>query len=139
MRVIIWTIVGLILLFSVSNSYLSSNLSYAGTLSSYALQATLQSGDKIPIVVAASGANGNINWYSLQALTTSAINWTNLQLVQQSSAGVNWTFLDPNTGGINWYKVSDQATSTNIACWKSNGQLGKCITSISGVNCTTCG
>ena len=93
---------------------------------------------------------GGINWTSInsaqtistalasQAAKSSNINWSDIQAQEVGKAGVNWTFQPNNTDGVNWTAVSNNAATNNIPCWKSNGQLGKCGTSISGVNCTAC-
>lgn len=94
---------------------------------------------------------GGINWQSVNAssqginwseipkvVTNQAINWNDILNVQATSAGVNWNYLETTSGGINWVKVSNNAASTNIVCWNTRGQLGRCGTSVSGVNCTAC-
>lgn len=84
---------------------------------------------------------GGINWNDLPTLykvNNYAVNWNDIQGVQQSSTGVNWNFMETTSGGINWTKVSNGATASNIVCWKSTGQLGKCTTGVSGVGCTAC-
>jgi hypothetical protein len=78
-----------------------------------------------------------INWASVTGITGDAINWTNVQLEQVGVTGVNWTN-QSLVGGVNWTAISNNAAASNITCWKSNGQLGKCGTSVSGVNCTAC-
>lgn len=85
----------------------------------------------------ASFLNSGINWTGAN-LTNSGINWNDIKAVQVSTAGVNWNFLDPISGGINWYNLANNATAAKIVCWKSNGQLGVCGTSVSGVSCTAC-
>lgn len=82
---------------------------------------------------------GGVNWTALPlVIPNQSTNWTDFQLQQSSTAGVNWYFLDNKTGGTNWYAVADGAAATDVACWKANGQLGKCTTSITGVLCATC-
>lgn len=82
---------------------------------------------------------GGINWQSIpSAEPGTSINWTNNQLIQQTSAGVNWNFANPSTDGINWYTVANGATTADLMCWKGNGQPGHCNTSITGVICATC-
>lgn len=169
----------------------------ADKLSAYPFKTSLGNSDFFPIV--ASGANANVNWQYLQALTTSAINWTALPLSVQSgninwasvnalgpinnggmnwsdinriakinSGGINWSNTNilgtinngginwqnnvvtgqtitgvnwnafTNSTGINWAVMSNNATAATLMCWKSNGQPGKCATSVSGVLCTAC-
>lgn len=48
------------------------------------------------------------------------------------------TITIPDITGNLITSMSTSIPSTNIACWTSTGQLGKCTTSISGVNCSTC-
>ena len=79
--------------------------------------------------------NGGLNWGYIPA---AGVNWTNIQAVAQSSAGVNWQAIDPNTGQVNWQYLASGATTADIMCWKSNGQPGHCTTSISGVLCASC-
>lgn len=84
---------------------------------------------------------GAVNWNNVNALTTinnGSINWTNLQVAASTANGVNWTLVSPTVEGINWYVAANGATATTIACWKANGQLGKCTTGVSGTACTAC-
>jgi len=91
--------------------------------------------------VTAFNPNASVNWTADQFgnLNLMGVNWTNYAVIAQGSAGVNWQAMDPATGGINWYNLAGAALiSTNIMCWKGNGQPGHCTTSVSGVNCTAC-
>lgn len=81
-----------------------------------------------------------VNWQAVTGISSSAVNWANVVDAQLAGAGgVNWYIISPNNGGgVNWYRAANGATATNIVCWKSNGQLGKCTTGVTGANCTSC-
>lgn len=115
---------GIILTLAILTLFICHN-AIAGKLSSYPSASTLQNGDIFPIVVVASDTNQNINWATLRELVSKNINWQDIngQIVRYN---------------INWTDLSQGASSTNIVCWKSDNKLGKCTTSISGVNCNTC-
>lgn len=104
----------------------------------YADLAVKQNGVQFGVAGAINNAGG-INWsFDGFNYTVNGVNWQNVTLIAQNSTGVNWQSLDPNTGAVNWVVISNGATAANIVCWKSNGQLGKCTTSVSGVGCTAC-
>lgn len=129
---------------------LVTGYAWADKLSQYPLTSTLSNGDTI--IVIHTAANGQINWSSMKELmsrninwqdvnsqiTSFNVNWTDLREVSKNNVGINWQAMSTQGNGINWYVMANGASSTNIACWKANGQPGKCTTSISGVNCNTC-
>lgn len=96
---------------------------YADKLSQYPLTSTLSNNDTI--IVIHNAANGQVNWDSMKELFSKNINWQD----------INGTISQYN---VNWTDISQGALSTNIVCWKANNQPGKCTSSISGVNCTSC-
>lgn len=55
----------------------------------------------------------------------------------RSAAGPN-TLTIPDMTGTIATSSSTAIASTNVVCWKSTGSLGKCTTSITGVNCGSC-
>lgn len=95
-------------------------------------------------VITASGLlrpTGGVNWNDLPALykvSNYAMNWTDIQNIQRTLTGINWNDLDTVAGGVNWMKISNNAAVKSIACWRTDGQLGQCATSVSGVTCTAC-
>lgn len=114
---------------------------YAGKLSSYPFTAVMQNGDFFPIVVLSGDTNANINWSNLKVLIgsqVSNINWQANALLSQGLNGVNWQSINPVSGAVNWQIFANGATTGTIWCTKSNGQPGKCTTSISGTACTSC-
>lgn len=80
----------------------------------------------------------NVNWSSVTGIRSTSINWTDLQVGAQNMNGVNWSIMNPSSAGINWSVAANSAQTRNIVCWRSDGQLGKCATSVSGVLCTAC-
>lgn len=125
---------------------------FGGQFSSYPFTAAMQNGDYIPVVVVASNTNQNINWSTMKALMTQGINWSALPqsiqnaninwtdnaLKSQGLSGVNWQSINISTGGVNWQIFANGGSVGTIWCTKSNGQPGKCATSISGITCTSC-
>ena len=81
-------------------------------------------------------ALAGVNWEAVTGIRSESINWTDIRTDMVGVSGVNWEFLPTNGAGINWTTVSNNASANNLVCWKSNGQLGKCVTGVSGAACS---
>lgn len=96
MKLVIWTLLSLCLMFLFPYGYVDNNISWAGTLSSYSATATLANGDKVPVVIISGDTNGTINWYSLKELVSNNLNWTDIKRIGTQygdHSGINWQSL----------------------------------------------
>lgn len=84
-------------------------------------------------------SEGGINWVDAGIVST-GINWMDVQAVQKTvglTTGINWNYLDPNTGGVNWMAVTKTGADGAIVCIKG-GQLGKCSSTFSSAGAGSC-
>jgi hypothetical protein len=146
-----WLSVILVLLV-VAGSLIFPIKSNAGQLGNYPATATLASADIVPVIIVLTNQNETINWYNFKELMSKNINWTDItsqipnqsmnwtdiQRVQKTTSGVNWTYLDIVSGGMNWTAVANNASSGQVFCYKSTGQPGKCSGTITSGICGTC-
>ena len=69
------------------------HMAHADKLGNYPYTKTLSNADYLPIIIAASNSNANINWSDLKNIVSSGLNWTDIKVIGTQygdHSGLNW-------------------------------------------------
>jgi hypothetical protein len=83
---------------------------------------------------------GVVNWTNMNGLSNAGINWADIVVAQKTlglSTGINWNYLNPSTGGLNWMAIIHGNPDNKVLCTK-NGQIGVCATGFSASGAGSC-